>query len=234
MEKSKQKIYSNSGNNDVLELIPAGAKYILDIGCGDGANARLLIKRNCIVDGITISEAEKDIAAEVMREVYVYKIENGLPEKADAVYDVVICSHVLEHICYPQQLMNDIHRALKPNGTLIVALPNIMHYQSRWQLARGNFNYKDAGIWDYTHFKWYTFITARQLLEQHHFKIKVASVTGELPANTVFKKILPPTLRKYIYSLLIKVSKGFFGYQLLYTAVTVDSSEKIDKQYKEK
>ena len=44
MEKSKQKIYSNSGNNDVLELIPAGAKYILDIGCGDGANARLLIK----------------------------------------------------------------------------------------------------------------------------------------------------------------------------------------------
>ena len=109
-----------------------------------------------------------------------------------------------------------------------------MHYQSRWQLARGNFNYKDAGIWDYTHFKWYTFITARQLLEQHHFKIKVASVTGELPANTVFKKILPPTLRKYIYSLLIKVSKGFFGYQLLYTAVTVDSSEKIDKQYKEK
>ena len=153
MEKSKQKIYSNSGNNDVLELIPAGAKYILDIGCGDGANARLLIKRNCIVDGITISEAEKDIAAEVMREVYVYNIENGLPEKADAVYDVVICSHVLEHICYPQQLMNDIHRALKPNGTLIVALPNIIHYQSRWQLARDNFNYKDAGNWAYNHFE---------------------------------------------------------------------------------
>ena len=231
MEKSKQKIYSNNGNTDVLNLIPAGAKYILDIGCGDGANARLLIKRNCIVDGITISEEEKAIAAEVMREVYVYNIENGLPVKADAVYDVVICSHVLEHICYPQQLMNDIYRALKPNGTLIVALPNIMHYQSRWQLISGNFNYKNAGIWDYTHFRWYTFITARQLLEQHDFKIEVATVTGELPCNSVLKKILPPTVRKFIYSLLIKISKGFFGYQLLYSAVTVDLSQRGDKHY---
>ena len=229
MEKSKQKIYSNAGNNDVLDLIPAGAKYILDIGCGDGANARLLIKRNCIVDGITISEEEKVIAGEVMRKVYVYNIEIGLPVKADAVYDAVICSHVLEHICYPQQLMNDIHRALKPNGILIVALPNIMHYQSRWQLISDNFNYKNAGIWDYTHFIWYTFITARQLLEQHDFKIEVATVTGELPCNNVLKKILPPAVRKFIYSLLIKISKGFFCYQLLYTAGTVDLSVRVVK-----
>lgn len=229
MEKSKQKIYSNAGNNNVLNLIPAGAKYILDIGCGDGANARLLIKRICIVDDITISEEEKIIAEGVMREVFVYNIENGLPVKADAVYDAIICSHVLEHICYPQQLMNCIHRALKPNGTLIVALPNIMHYQSRWQLVRGNFNYKNAGIWDYTHFRWYTFITARQLLEQHDFKIEVATVTGELPCNSVFKKILPPAVRKFIYSLLIKISRGFFGYQLLYTAGTVDSAVRVVK-----
>ena len=59
MEESKEKIYSNSGNNDVINLIPAGAKYILDIGCGDGATARLLIQNGCVVDGITISEDEK-------------------------------------------------------------------------------------------------------------------------------------------------------------------------------
>ena len=163
----------------------------------------------------------------MMREVYVYNLENGLPIKAAAVYDAVICAHVLEHICYPQQLMIDIHRALKANGILIVALPNIMHYRSRWQLAKGNFDYAPAGIWDYTHFRWYTFKTARELLQQYHYTIKIATVTGELPLNSVFKKVLHPVIRKFIFSLLIKISKGFFGYQILYKAVKIDTSKEF-------
>lgn len=180
-EQSKEKVYSNKGNTDVLNLIPAVAKYILDIGCGDGSNALLLVERNCIVDGITLSEREKLEAAKIMRQVFNHNAENGLPFDGSNLYDAVICSHVLEHICYPQQLMNDIYRVLKPNGVLIVALPNIMHYSARWSLMKGDFKYEDAGLWDYTHFRWYTFKTGRQLLEQHRFKVEIATVTGELP-----------------------------------------------------
>ncbi len=218
-KESKEKVYSDSGNMNVISLVPPGAKYVLDVGCGDGFNARLLSERNCIVDGITISEKEKEGAEKTMRQVYVYNAENGLPFTESDLYDVVICSHVLEHICYPQQLMNDIHRVLKPGGVLIVALPNLLQYRSRWSLLMGNFNYEETGIWDYTHVKWYTFNTAKQLLMQHHFTIDIATVTGELPLNSIFKKILPAGFRKMIYSLLIKISKGFFGFQLLYRAV---------------
>ena len=218
-KESKEKVYSDSGNMNVISLVPPGAKYVLDVGCSDGFNARLLSERNCIVDGITISEKEKEGAEKTMRQVYVYNAENGLPFTGSDLYDVVICSHVLEHICYPQQLMNDIHRVLKPGGVLIVALPNLLQYRSRWSLMMGNFNYEETGIWDYTHVKWYTFNTAKQLLLQHHFTIDIATVTGELPLNSIFKKILPAGLRKMIYSLLIKISKGFFGFQLLYRAV---------------
>ncbi|MEJ7587811.1 MAG: class I SAM-dependent methyltransferase [Ferruginibacter sp.] len=225
MKESKQKIYSNTGNINVLNLVPQGAKYILDIGCGDGSNARLLIKRNCIVDGITISENEKAIAMAVMREVYVHDIEYGLPITENSIYDAVICSHVLEHICYPEQLMKDIHRVLKKNGCLIVALPNIMHYKSRWLLMKGNFNYKDAGIWDYTHFRWYTFETARQLLQDYNYEINLATVTGKIPLNSVLIKLLSPRVINYIYSFIIKISKGLFGYQLLFRAVKINSLE---------
>jgi len=215
---SSEKVYSNAGNMDVLSLVPEDAKYILDVGCGDGFNARLLRKRNCIIDGITLSEKEKEVAEKVMRRVFVHNAEKGLPFEEPGLYDVVICSHVLEHICYPHQLMNDILRVLKPGGVLIIALPNIMHYRWRWELIKGNFNYQDAGTWDYTHVKWYTFNTAKQLLLQHHFKIDIATVTGSLPLNSVFGKILPAGFQKSIYSLLIKISKGFFGFQLLYRA----------------
>jgi methionine biosynthesis protein MetW len=217
-EVSKEKVYSNNGNSDVLNLIPANAKYILDIGCGDGSNARQLVQRNCIIDGITLSEKEKLIAEKTMRQVYVHNAENGLPFHGNELSDAVICSHVLEHICYPQQLIDDIHRVLKPTGVLIVALPNIMHYSARWSLMKGDFNYQDAGLWDYTHFRWYTFKTAQQLLQQHHFHIEVATVTGTLPFNRLFKKILPQRISNLFYSLLTGISKGFWGYQLLYKA----------------
>ena len=217
-KESKQKIYSNKGNTDVLQLVPPSAKEILDIGCGDGSNARLLIKQNCIVDGITISETERAEAKKVMRNVHVHNAETGLPFEGENLYDVVICSHVLEHICYPSKLMEDINRVLKVGGVVIIALPNLMHYRSRLKLMVGNFNYQEAGIWDYTHFRWYTFATAQDLLRQHGFTIDVATVTGELPLNSLFKKIFPGKIRRGIYSLLLKISKGLFGYQLLYRA----------------
>ncbi len=212
-------MYSNTGNEDVIGLVPAAAKYILDIGCGDGSTARILVKRNCVIDGITLSENEKAIAQKSMRNVYVHNAENGLPFSGSELYDAVICSHVLEHICYPEKLLNDIYRLLKKDGVLIVALPNIMHYRSRWSLCRGNFNYRDAGLWDYTHFRWYTFDTALKLLQQHGFNVEVATATGDLPLNSLFKKIFPVALSKTIFSGLVKISKGFFGYQLLYRAV---------------
>ena len=222
MQHSKQKKYSNAGNTKVIELVPESARLVLDIGCGDGSTARLLVKRNCIIDGVTISENERTVAKQVMRNVFIYNIEKGLPVKTPAFYDAVICSHVLEHVCYPQQIMEDIHTVLKPGGTLIVALPNIMHYRSRWLLVKGNFNYKEAGIWDYTHFKWYTFKTGIRLFKEDYFKVILATVTGELPLNSVFKKILPAAFREFIFSMLIKISPGFFGYQLLYSAVKID------------
>ena len=218
MYKSKNKVYSNLGNADVNELIPNDAKYILDLGCGDGSNARILVNKGYIVDGITISDLERDVAIQIMRNVHVYNLENGLPKLEENMYDVVICSHVLEHICYPQQLLQDIYKVLKSDGILIVALPNLMHYKSRYQLFCGNFNYQPAGIWDFTHFRWYTFATAIKLLQQSKFVLHKKTVTGTLPLNSFFKIILPHKISRFIYKILISISHGLFGYQLLFVA----------------
>lgn len=106
---------------------------------------------------------------------------------------------------------------LNQNGKLIVLLPNIMHYNSRIQLLLGNFNYKDSGVWDYTHFRWYTFKSGRDLLEYNGFKVVKAYVSGDIPFLSVFK-FLPNSLRQNVYKILSNISEGFFGGQLIYVA----------------
>ena len=219
LERSADKIYTNSGNDDVFALIKKQCSRILDVGCGGGSLGKILTASGHLVDGITISDEEYNLASELLNNVYLYNLETGLPnEMLHSQYDYVICSHVLEHIVYPDKLLKDIYEVLKPGGILVVALPNLMHYKSRLKLITGNFVYEDAGIWDNTHVKWYTFSSAKKLLTNYGFSIELATVTGELPFNSVFSKILSPSIRNRIFAILIKISNGFFGYQILIRA----------------
>jgi SAM-dependent methyltransferase len=39
-------------------------------------------------------------------------------------FDVVVASHVLEHVDSPIKLVHEVHRALNPGGRLLVVVPN--------------------------------------------------------------------------------------------------------------
>ena len=216
MLTSENKIYQNSGNEDVLNLIKGKGLIILDIGCGTGSIAKRLVAEGNIVDGISISSNELKQAKEFLRNAYLFNLETGLPPEIEKdTYDYIICSHILEHIAYPEKLLSDIKKVLKKNGFLIVALPNLFHYKTRIQLLKGNFPYSDAGILDYTHVRWYSYKSAIETLSKN-FVIEIATVTGEMPFNRIFKRILPKKLSQFLYKILVGISKGLFGYQLLY------------------
>lgn len=214
MKRISEKVYSNAGNKDVLAQITGSGKVILDIGCGGGDNARIMHRSGHIVDGITGSELESEEAKPFLRSVYICNLENGLPE-LNVKYDYVVCSHVIEHIAYPEKMLADIKNILAVNGKMIVALPNLMNYRSRLELLKGNFPSHESGTWDFTHLRWYTFDSGKDLLVKHGFKIEKAWVAGEMPLLTVFR-FIPAKIRDVIFSFLAKISRGFFATQLLY------------------
>ncbi|WP_245719578.1 class I SAM-dependent methyltransferase [Paenibacillus tianmuensis] len=48
---------------------------------------------------------------------------------ADETFDVVICSHVLEHITEDHEAMAEIYRVLKPDGWSILQVPIALNFE---------------------------------------------------------------------------------------------------------
>jgi SAM-dependent methyltransferase len=218
MRQTAEKVYKNNGNQELLGLIPDGQNVVLDIGCGGGDNGEILSHRGNIVDGITLSAEEAVIAGRKLNKVYVHNLEEGLPGGLQGNYDVVVMSHVLEHIAYPERLLTDIKKVLKTDGRLIIAIPNIMHYKSRIQLIIGRFNYEETGIWDYTHVRWYTINSIIRTLEKFEFEIDKVDVSGDVPAASIVRKYFSKGTIERLYRVFKWFSRELFGYQILVVA----------------
>ena len=109
-----------------LEAIRSHARgAMLDVGCGDMPYKDLLpesVRRYDTLDREARSQGVTYVGdAEDMRMV------------PGASYDSAVCLQVLEHVPHPARAMAEIHRVLKPGGTLIVSAPHLsrLHEQPR-------------------------------------------------------------------------------------------------------
>lgn len=209
------KCYQHPGNRPVVDMVPGEAVSVLDVGCGAGDNARLLKGHGMVVDGITLSESEAEIARMECRKVWLHNLEQGLPVEAGGPYDAVLCSHVLEHLCFPGKLLDDIHRILNPGGALLVALPNMLFYKNRFKLLMGKIEYRDGGLMDETHFRWYTFASAQELFTRHGFTRVEARGDGSLPLPGL-RRIVPAKFAASLDRVAVASLPGLFAFQMLF------------------
>jgi 2-polyprenyl-3-methyl-5-hydroxy-6-metoxy-1,4-benzoquinol methylase len=146
-------------------MVPEGVRRVLDVGCGGGDNARRLRAHPGIeVVGLTHSAEEADIAAPHMDAVHVIDLERGLTDLAmakwGAPFDLLLFSHVLEHLVDPVMVLRRCLTQLIPGGHVLIAVPNVLEWRTRMQFMRGRFVYADHGIMDRTHMRFFTYETA--------------------------------------------------------------------------
>ena len=216
-----ERSYGAAHNGEVVRWVAPGPLRVLDVGCGTGGNAEYLMKRGAVVDGVTLSQAEARCARGCCRDVVVHDVGSGLPHELTGPYDAVLCSHVLEHLCYPRQLLLDIAR-VAPLGILIVAVPNLLYYKSRLRLLCGRFEYERGGIMDDTHFRWYTLATLSRLLRDCGFAVGRAYGAGGMPLGPLRR--LLPQLSRTADTLACRAAPGMFGWQLLALARPIASA----------
>ncbi len=115
-------------NSDVLqESVALEGKLVLDIGCGDGALARLMAGQGAHVIGIETSPvqlAKARATPRVADEAFCLGSAQALP-MTDGMADVVVFSNSLHHVpvAFQPQALAEAARVLKPGGTLFIAEP---------------------------------------------------------------------------------------------------------------
>lgn len=157
---------------EIIALIPESAKVIVDVGCGAGALGRALkrLRNDVEVRGIEIVPEQAARASEVLDEVWVGSAEDNIPANWPQP-DCIIFADVLEHLVDPWSVLRKWREQLAPGGSIIVSLPNIGHREVIGDVLRGRWDYRDAGILDRTHLRFFTRATALELVEGAGFRV---------------------------------------------------------------
>jgi SAM-dependent methyltransferase len=110
-------------------------KRVLDLGCRSGALTRHFLDGNEVV-GLDVDRDALAKAAELGIEPVEANVEEPLPF-ADASFDAVVAGELFEHLRFPDALVAEIGRILRPGGVLVGSVPNAYRVQSRLLFLRG-------------------------------------------------------------------------------------------------
>jgi len=110
-------------------------KNLLDVGCGTGDFLKVAKDNNWNVLGVEPNLEARTIANK-KTENSVFDIEQLLKFKKHS-FDVITLWHVLEHLSKLEQHITILESLLKPNGRLVIAVPNYKsfdanYYKSYW------------------------------------------------------------------------------------------------------
>jgi GT2 family glycosyltransferase/2-polyprenyl-3-methyl-5-hydroxy-6-metoxy-1,4-benzoquinol methylase len=85
-------------------------------------------------------------------------------ECGNVKFDYIIFADVLEHLHDPQKVLSRAVTHLADDGSILVSIPNIGHNSVLIDLLQGKFEYRDFGILDKTHLKFFTHESLRNMV----------------------------------------------------------------------
>lgn len=185
---SMDPFYYSNIRTELIDLIthkPEDSFDILEIGCGTGSTlARIAyLYPNSHVHGLELMEKPAAFGSKKM-DIQQGNIEtDSLPYSLHSI-DYIMFGDVLEHLHDPEQTLRKIKPYLKPNGSVIISLPNIMNAGVIYNLLRGYFTYQDAGILDRTHLKFFTYYEIINMMKRCGYEIDNIFYTSLSTENT--------------------------------------------------
>ena len=169
----KSKHYYESVREDMLKYIPQETKTTLEFGCGFGGFSALL-KETLNTEGWAV-EIEREAAQEAAKKldrVINTDANESLKAIPDGYFDCIIFFDILEHLVDPYSLLLSVKKKLTKRGVIVTSIPNIRYYRTFVDFViHGNWDYKDQGILDKTHLRFFTRKSILKVFDKLGFKI---------------------------------------------------------------
>lgn len=152
--------YSQHIRTEIVDLIDFEEDrelHVLEVGCACGGTL-LKIKdryKQSKLYGIELNEYSAGVAS-LIAEVSATNVEQERLNYPESYFDVIIFADVLEHLYDPWKVLKQIKKHMKPDGLMLISLPNILHKSVVHSYLNGFWTYQDSGIMDRTHTRFFT------------------------------------------------------------------------------
>ena len=147
-----------STHNLVLGLVEPGSR-VLEFGCATGYMSQVLRDRL----GATVVGVELDAESAQLAVPHLDRILVGDAEELDLEaelggerFDAILFADVLEHLRHPEALLKRVRPFVAEGGVVVASIPNIAHASVRLALLGGSFRYREQGLLDEDHIRFFT------------------------------------------------------------------------------
>lgn len=206
-------------------------KRVLDVGCASGYLAAVLTQRGCVVSGVEMDERAAVEAGQHIDRVVVGDLESIdlATEFAGNEFDVVVYGDVLEHLRDPLPTLRQGRALLARGGCVVASVPNIAHGAVRLALLRGEFTYRELGLLDVTHVRFFTRDNLEALMRSAGLVMVDTrrTVAGIFETELAIKpEDFPPALVDEILA-----DRDATTYQFVVRAVADDADQAVQDMY---
>src|SRR6185503_17206689 len=152
-------------------------------------------------------------AKKVLDKVYIGNIETDTFPLQKKYFDVILLMDVLEHLFDPLAVLKKLQNYLKDEGIIIITLPNIGNWEIIYNLLRGHFDYKEEGILDEGHLRFFTYDTAKNLIKKAKLETLSIDFVSTMPLVLLKIRNRFPFLG---IDKLIRLNYKLFAYQFVF------------------
>lgn len=160
--------YFAGARTEIVPFLPPSPGRLLELGCAAGGTVAHLktLYPGLWAAGVELHAQSAETARAHLDTVWQGTVEDTPWDSlvAPASLDAVLCLDILEHLVDPWTAVKRLTPLLAPGGRLIISIPNVRNLKFlRKILINGDFRYRDAGILDRTHLRFFTRETASEL-----------------------------------------------------------------------
>ncbi len=165
-------VYHEGIRSEVIEFIPQKYSKVLEIGCGKGG-FRVNVSNDCEYWGVEPYEEVANIAKKNLDKVLVGTFDNVSDDLPDNYFDLIICNDVIEHMVDHHIFYNQIKNKCVKGAYMIGSIPNVRYIKNLHEvLIKKDWGYKDEGILDRTHLRFFTLKSIKRDFLHNQFDIE--------------------------------------------------------------